>query len=526
MTVSITANASARYAQTSLVKQNEAATKSTLRMSTGQRVLSAADDAAAMAIGTSLKIENSGLKSAILNATSATSMLQIADGALGQISELVTRLQVLAVQSSSGQYDDPTRVLLDGEFQGLKQEINRLAGVTTFNDVKILAGTTKYDIANGSSLVTDGVKGIRLDPTIVTADESFRYSYDATTERLTMSRIDGGTTTTQSVNLTPLLNAAVGVGVNLQGSQQLEIGFSQLGVTMTLGAGFLRATNINNAAVGVAGPMTVATPSFAAAAVNVAPTTVADLTALGGVYTPATGVLTLPTISSGAGGTVILGAVPGVSYKVGAGAIGASGAGSADLVGAGTTVGVYADNASGGKTLLGTLTIGATAATGAGAGSVALDVGGGLITAMAVTTGEVAPTHLTYKVGTGVITGEDTIGVDIPAMTLAALGLDTLDVTTQVRADIAIDTLKAALTVLSQGRATVGAQQLRLEAVGRNLGVISDNNEAARSALIDVDVSQEITDLTMNQSLMQASIAMLSRANQMPDILLGLLRNN
>ena len=112
MPVSITANTSARYAQSSLIQQSAAVTKGTLKMSTGQRVLSAADDAAALAIGTSLKIENSGLKSAILNATSGTSMLQIADGALGQIAELMTRLQSLATQASSGQYDDPTRAHL------------------------------------------------------------------------------------------------------------------------------------------------------------------------------------------------------------------------------------------------------------------------------------------------------------------------------------------------------------------------------------------------------------------------------
>ena len=525
MPVSITANTSARYAQASLIKQNEAVTKGTQRMSTGSRVLSAADDAAAMAIGTSLRIENSGLKSAILNASSGTSMLQIADGALGSIAELITRLQTLGVQSSSGQYDDATRVLMDGEFQGIKQEIDRLAGSTTFNDVKILAGTTKYDIGNGVDATLDGIKGIRFDPTIVTTNQSFRYSYDATNERLTLSRVDGGTATSQTVNLTPLLDGSVGQGVDLQGSQALEVGFSQMGVTLTLGAGFLRGVNINNNVVTTTGAsIAIATPTFAAAATNVNPSMVADLTALGAVYNISSGALTLPTTSSGAGGPVILGAVPGMSYQVGAGLIGASGAGSSDIVGA-TTVKVYADKAGGGKTLLGTLTMGAVTSSAAGSGTVSLDVGGGLITANAVTTGEVAPTHLTYKVGTGVVTGEDTIGVDIPAMTLAALALNTIDIKTQANADDAITKLRTALGVLNQGRATVGAQQLRLENVGKNLGVISDNNEAARTALMDVDVSKEITDITTNQSLMQASIAMLSRANQMPDILLRLLGN-
>lgn len=636
MPVSIIANTAARYAQNSLSAQNEAVTKGTLRMTSGQRVLSAADDASAMAIGTSLKIENSGLRSAMLNATSATSMLQIADGALGQISELMSRLSVLAVQAASGQYDDATRVLLDGEFQGLKQEIDRLANSTSFNNVKILAGTPEFELASGVDMAADGVRGIRFDTSVMNTDSSFRYSYDAASERLTLTKIGGGTTVSQSLNLTPLLNGSVGAGVDLQGSQTLELGFSQLGVTMTLGAGFMRGTDIGNGyALNDGGVMTVAASSFVladktlpAAAVNVLtalgggiydavtgaldlPTTsdgtvltldgqpglsyavnggavgavgadspdlaaagptvvdvyatsgtsrvlvgrvtlgdttspaigagtiglnvtppanggippaiVDDLTALvGGVYNATTGALTLPTASDGA--AVTLAATAGISYGINGAAAGTSGAASPDLVGAGPiTVDVYVDNAAGGKTLLGRLMLGEVTATGPGAGSLTMDVGGGLLTATG--TGDVAPRHLTYKVGTGVLAGEDTIGVDVPAMTLRALGLDMLSITNSLNAESSIDAVKDAMAVLNQGRAAVGAQQIRLEAVGRNLGVISDNNEAARSSMIDVDVSKEISDLTNNQTLMQASIAMLSRANQMPDILLELLRS-
>ncbi len=522
MPVSITANTSARYAQASLARQNDAVTQGTLRMSSGQRVLSAADDAASMAIGTSLKIENAGVASALLNATSGTSMLQIADGALGQISELITRMKALATQASSGQYDDATRVLLDGEFQGIKAEIDRLANATVFNDVNMLAGQKDFDIAYGDA-TTYGIAGVRFDQTLVTGDQSFRFGYNATTENFTLTRIDAGVAQTQTINITALLNGTVGAGGNLANNQQLELGFSQLGVTMTLGAGFLRTQNIaTDAAVTDGGVMTVASQTFAPATNQVGVDTVSDLVALGSVFNATTGVLALPLDSDGT--AVTLAAVPGLSYNVNSGTIGASGAASADLVGAGpTTVDVYADMAAGGRVLLGTVTLGAIAATGTGSGSLSLEVGAGLM--LATDTGEVTATQLTYKVGTGVTAGIDTINVSIPAMTLQALGLENVRVTTQANANEAIDLLTNALAVLNQGRATVGAQQLRLEAVARNLGVISDNNNAARSALIDVDVSAEITAITTNTAMMQASLAMLSRANQVPDILLGLLRN-
>ncbi len=634
MPVSITANVSARYAQSSLARQNEAMTQGTLRMSSGQRVLSAADDASSMAIGSSLKIENAGVKSAMLNATSGTSMLQIADGALGQISELLVRMKALATQSSSGQYDDPTRVLLNGEFQGLKDEIERMANGTSFNDVKMLKGEKDFQLANGAT-GTAGIGQIRFDQNFVNADQSFRYSYDSASENFTLTRIDGGAATTQTINITALLNGTVGVGGNLVNNQTVELGFSQLGVTLTLGAGFLRTQDIttgvsvtdggvmdvasssftavgtalpatattvltalggvynaatgalnlpttsdgtvlrldalpgisyavNGGAIGAAGAaspdlastgptsvdvyatsgtsrvlvgrvtlgdtstpvagadvMSLAVKAPASAGVPVA--TVDDLTALGaGVFNPVTGALTLPTTSNGT--AVTLDGIPGISYAVNGAAAGASGAASGDLVGAGPiTVDVYVDAAAGGQILLGRVTLGDVAATGAGAGALTVNVGTGLMTA--TDTGDVKATYLTYKVGTGVAAGIDTIGVEIPAMTLVALGLDDVTITTQINADDAINRLTAALAVLNQGRANVGAQQLRMEAVSRSLGVVSENNEMAKSSLIDVDVAAEITAITTNQAMMEASIAMLGRANQLPDILLELLRN-
>jgi flagellin len=633
MPVSITANVSARYAQASISRQNEAVTQGTLRMSSGQRVLSAADDASAMAIGSSLKIENAGVKSAILNATSANSMLQIADGALGQISELLTRMKALATQSSSGQYDDATRVLLDGEFQGLKDEIERTANGTTFNDVKMLAGEKDFDLANGATGVA-GVGNVRFDQSIVGTDQSFRYSYDSASENFTLTRVDGGATTTQTINITALMNGTVGAGGNLANNQTVELGFSQLGVTLTLGAGFLRTQDIttgvtvadggvmdiasssfvgtgnalptgatttltalgaaynattgalnlpttsdgtvlrldaqagisyavNGGAIGAAGAASADLASTGPTTVDVYATsgtsrvlvgrvtlgdtsapavgtdtislavktpgatgvpvaTVDDLTALTGVYNTATGALTLPTTSNGT--TVTLDAVPGVSYAVNGGAVGASGAASGDLVGTGPiTVDVYVDAAAGGQVLLGRVTLGDVATTAAGNGNLTVNVGAGLMTA--TDSGEIKSTYLTYKVGTGVAAGIDTIGVEIPAMTLAALGLEDIAITTQSDANSAIDAMTAALAVLNQGRANVGAQQLRMESVSRSLGVVSENNEAAKSSLIDVDVSAEITEITTNQAMMEASIAMLSRANQLPDILLELLRN-
>ena len=511
MPVSITANTSARYAQASLNRQNDAVTAGTLRLSSGSRVLSAADDASSMAIGSSLRIENAGISSAILNATSGTSMLQIADGAMGQVSELMNRMQVLAVQASSGQYDDASRVLLNGEFQGLKAEIERLAGATVFNNVKVIAGTKDFDLGQGS---VNGIKDIRIDPNVVTDSRSMRYSYDASTETLTMTRTDTTTVPapSQSINLTALLNGTVGVGGNLQNQQTLEVGFSLMGVTLTLGAGFNRNADITTGAVTT--PAGLATSTFTPATGSI-PSTTLDNLLMAGVFSNTTGALTVPVTSDGT--NLVLGALPGISY--GAGPVNTDSTG----ITAGGTMDVYLnytdEDGNPAQTLLGTLS---PTALGAGVGTMALGVGVGMLTA--TETGDIAPAHLTYKVGTGIAAGIDTIGVDIPAMTLKALGLDMLDIGTQDNANASILALQSAQDTLNQGRAAVGAQQLRMEAVARNLSVIRENNDAARSSLIDVDVSKEITDITSNQAMMQASIAMLGRANTVPEMLLKLLQ--
>jgi flagellin len=127
-------------------------------------------------------------------------------------------------------------------------------------------------------------------------------------------------------------------------------------------------------------------------------------------------------------------------------------------------------------------------------------------------------------VGTGVVPGQDLVNVDIPAVTPAALGLDVLIVTTQVAADNAISVLGTALQTMAATRALVGAQQARVEQIAGGIEVRQENNELAKSALLDVDVAQEITTLTNNQAMMEVGVSMLSQSNQLPQILLQMLR--
>jgi flagellin len=525
MPVSIIANSAAQVAQSAIKVRNEALATGANRLSSGLRVASAGDDAAALAVGTSLKIINSGLSTAALNASAGVSALQIADGALGEINNLLIRMQALATQASSGQLDNPTRTLVDGEFQQLKTEVNRIAQVTEFNGVKLLAGNRAFANTAASSLGAVGITNVRLDPAQITADRTLRFSYDTITESLTVTRLDGGTTQSQTLDITALIDGVAGVGQNIASGAALEVGFSSLGVTLTLGSNFVRTNNIAAASVLNDGPdITIAGGAYVPTTINVPQDVAGALNALVTGYNTTSGDLTLPITSTGA--NVQFGPLAGISYRVNGGALGASGAASANLLPGGpNTIEIYADlqPPAIGSSLVGTYTTTTVATTGTTSGTLVLGVGTGLVGSDYVNNN--AATRLTYKIGIGITAGQDLLNVDIPAMSVVALGIDTMEISTAISADITIDAIKIALTTLNQGRATVGAQQLRLEQVSQNLGVVTQNNEAARSALLDADISKEISDYTQNQALLEAGVAMLSRANQLPNVLLDLLRN-
>jgi flagellin len=112
------------------------------RLSTGSRINSAKDDAAGLAIADRMSAQISGLNMAVRNANDAISMLQTAEGATKEITNMLGRMRELSVQAASGTYTDTDRTALNLEFQALLSEIDRIADNTEWNGEKILAGTS------------------------------------------------------------------------------------------------------------------------------------------------------------------------------------------------------------------------------------------------------------------------------------------------------------------------------------------------------------------------------------------------
>ena len=154
---------------------NKNNTENNLRkLSSGERITRAADDAAGLAISEKLKGHIRGVRQARRNADDGISLIQTAEGGLSEISAIIIRLRELAVQSASDTVGETERGFSDIEFQQLKDEISRISGGMEFNGRKLL---------NGSGGVVDLQIGIHNNPLLD------RISYDSAITDSTLASI-------------------------------------------------------------------------------------------------------------------------------------------------------------------------------------------------------------------------------------------------------------------------------------------------------------------------------------------------
>ena len=119
------------------------------RLASGQRINSAADDAAGLAISNKLEVKVMSLNQGIRNANDGISMIQVAEGGMEEIGNILGRMKELAVQASNGTYTAASLTTMDNEYQGLATEITRIATTTDFNGQSILNSSSTVNIHVG-----------------------------------------------------------------------------------------------------------------------------------------------------------------------------------------------------------------------------------------------------------------------------------------------------------------------------------------------------------------------------------------
>lgn len=143
MGLRIATNVPSLSTQRNLAQTSNEAGKSFARLSSGQRITKAGDDAAGLSISNNLEATVRGLKMAQRNANDGISFVQTAEGGINEVSNILIRLRELSVQAASDTVGDNERGFLDKEMQSLKSEVDRIAQVTNYNGTALLSGEGK-----------------------------------------------------------------------------------------------------------------------------------------------------------------------------------------------------------------------------------------------------------------------------------------------------------------------------------------------------------------------------------------------
>ena len=200
------------------------------RLSSGLRINRAADDSAGQAISQRMKNQATGMRQAVRNSQQATNYLQTAEGGLNQIHGILSRMRELAVQSSSDGLNTNDRFSIELEYAQLKDEVSRIANSTTYNNMTLING--------------DRAKGIaRTETTPGTADISATEikSFSVASNVATGDAFEFTSVSANSITLTNKTTGAEQILHQPDGAGFAEndvLNFDDLGITMTLGAGY------------------------------------------------------------------------------------------------------------------------------------------------------------------------------------------------------------------------------------------------------------------------------------------------
>jgi flagellin len=197
MGLRVNTNVASINAQRNLSTVNERLGGNFRRLSTGLRIASASDDAAGLAISERLRAQVRSLEQGKRNANDGISLVQTAEGALNEVSSILTRLRELAIQSSNGTVSNADKATLDEEFQSLVDEVDRIGRSTEFNGVKLLDGSSSsisFQVGFGT---TSGIDTLDVN---LSAALSTSLSLDSLD-------ISSGSTTTALTNIDTAINS-------------------------------------------------------------------------------------------------------------------------------------------------------------------------------------------------------------------------------------------------------------------------------------------------------------------------------
>jgi flagellin len=475
------------------------------RLSTGQRINSASDDAAGVAIASRMEANVKGLQQAIRNAGDAQGLISTAEGAQVEIVNILQRMREISVQSVNDTNSSTDRAALNDEVKQLRLELDRIATSTTW------AGSALLD---GTFVSKEFQIGADTGQTLLVSQDSMA------TADIGLHKFDS----TGAVLGTAVATAALSLIATAADADQVVVGKNGSAIA---------ATAINVAASAVAAAVNTDTNSTGVAAsahtavlidnMSAAPTGSTVSFTLGG----GSGTSTITTTMTDQ--TDLTNLVTAINTYSGTTGVTAefNGTDKSAIIlreddGDNIVVGEFTALASDGTTAV---TIDMTAQT---------NFEGTTFTGSAATVGAAATTDSNVALGVVRMTSDKafslsgwTTGDYIGANTSGASSLSAISavsVSSKAGAESAIAVIDGALGMVATSRAALGAYSNRLDSTISNLTNIANETEASRGRIMDADFAAETTNLSKAQILQQASTAMLAQANASKQNVLSLLQ--
>ncbi|KUF42469.1 flagellin [Comamonas kerstersii] len=460
MAATINTNIASINAQRNLALSGQSLNTTMQRLSSGLRVNSAKDDAAGLAIAERMNTQVKGLTVAARNANDGISLAQTAEGALGKVGDMLQRMRELAVQASNATNSDSDRVALQAEVKQLAAEIDRVAKQTNFNGQKILDGSFAGAVFQVGANSGDNVTLGALVDTRSTRISSINYSSS------TIDSIDA----TEATGITDYNKPAPAAAATAA-----AITAAKAGITVA-------ETALNDALA-----IDPQVPSDIADAQNSLAQAKANLYGLSGMAIAVGGI------------AVDLGSLPPAKN-------------STERLGQ-VVEAINAKSADSGVTAY---------LTRNEDGTYKMELLSEKIANDGVSAAEVKMYGFTEE-STG-IKGDGTDPKFAEPADSEKIGIDSIDVTTQAGAWIALKKIDSAIDQVNGARATLGAMQTRFETAVNNIDIQVENLSAARGRIVDADFAVETANLSRTQILQQAGTAMVAQANQIPQNVLQLLQ--
>lgn len=572
MPLVINTNVSALNSQRQLVQSGNDMRQAMERLASGKRVNTARDDAAGLAISNRQTSQIRGLNQAIRNANDGVSLIQTAEGALEEVTNILQRMRELAIQSANGIYSDVDRSTLDAEVQQLKAEIDRIAKSTTFNgqplldgslsDVALQVGSEAYQTidleiqgfstsslgSNSGDYVGEVSAGLSAFAALAGGDE-------LEINDVAISSLTGATTVNELISIINSdldgkgaeVSTLVSVVASTAGNGVLPPG-TTFTMALTDGDGNSQTYNITgtnslaelvakiNDTTGIDAKIN-ADGKMVLTAVNAQTITITtDQAAATGTLATAQFSLVVTDTSSdnrgvkieaGSGLTSVEQNDLGLNVQDNAGnwmgiaVTGTASINAGDLIINGVEVGDIDAGSDAASQV--DLVIEAINEISDQTGVIAFEVAGST-TQIGLRAANNEPIQVKYGDGATdadvfAITGFQEMNAAEGTGSVSGIKIDTAN-----GAQAAIDIIDVALEQINATRSDLGAINNRLDFTMSNLSNVSEKTSAARSRILDADYAKETSELSRAQVLQQASQAMLAQANAQPQQVLALLQ--